>query len=494
MPSTTPPSNRAEWRRRAPPWLAATAAGVALAALVFVLWWPALGASFQFDDFNVIVGNPRVHSLSAWLASMPGIRPLLKLSYALNYSLDPGPRGFRLLNVAIHAANSCLVGALLWRRARTHGLAVDGAIAAAGLATLVFALHPVQTESVTYVTGRSVSLAALPCLLALASWLASRDATARGPAFAWHGLSLLGFALALGVKETAIVLPLALLLWSATEARSAARAPGARPDLPATPAWRALLPLLALAGVAIAVALLWPPYRRLLDTSLAIRPVSANLMTQAHALGYLAAQLLRPWGMNADPALPATTQLDALTALLGLAWIAVALTGLALVRWRPAVAFGLLWFLLWLLPTNSLLPRYDVANDRQLYLALIGPAWLFGLAVAAASHRLALRWLPPAAAAAVGLLLAVATLQRNHVYADEIHFWQDVVHKSPLSPRAANNLGMAYALACRDAEALREFERAVRLQPGYIRARINLKLLRAGALFPDPAVRPCDSP
>ena len=135
-----------------------------------------------------------------------------------------------------------------------------------------------------------------------------------------------------------------------------------------------------------------------------------------------------------------------------------------------------------------------MANDRQLYLALIGPAWLFGLAVAAASRRLALRWLPPAAAAAVGLLLAVATLQRNHVYADEIRFWQDVVHKSPLSPRAANNLGMAYALACRDAEALREFERAVRLQPGYIRARINLKLLRAGALFPDPAVRPCDSP
>ena len=173
-------------------------------------------------------------------------------------------------------------------------------------------------------------------------------------------------------------------------------------------------------------------------------------------------------------------------------------------RRRPAIAFGLLWFLLWLLPTNSLLPRYDVANDRQLYLALIGPAWLFGLGIAAACHRLARRWLSVAATTTVGVLLAVATLQRNHVYADEIRFWQDVVHKSPLSPRAANNLGMAYAFVCRDAEALREFERAVRLQPGYIRARINLRLLRAGALFPDPAaggpvradlgVRHCDAP
>ena len=493
MPSTTTPSNRAEWRRRAPPWLAGTsgtalATLAALAALVFAVWWPALGASFQFDDFNVIVGNPRVHSLSAWLASMPGIRPLLKLSYAINYSLDPGPHGFRLLNVAIHAANSCLVGALLWRRARCHGLDIGAATQAAGLAALVFALHPVQTESVTYITGRSVSLAALPCLLALAAWLASRDARTRGAALAWRGGAVLAFALALGVKETTIVLPRALLLWSATEPRRLARDParGVRPPWSAGPAWRALLPLLALAAVALLVTLLWPPYRRLLDTSLAIRPVSANLMTQAHALGYLALQLLRPWGMNADPALLATTRLDVMTVLLGLLWVAVAVTGLVVRRRSPALAFGLLWFLLWLLPTNSLLPRYDVANDRQLYLALIGPAWLLGLAVATAGRRAALRWMPPAALLAIGAVLALATLQRNRVYADEVSYWQDVARQSPASPRAANNLGIAYALACRDAEALREFERAVRLQPGYLRARINLRLLQTGALFPDP--------
>ena len=97
MPWTTTPSNRAEWRRRAPPWLAGTsgtalATLAALAALVFAVWWPALGASFQFDDFNVIVGNPRVHSLSAWLASMPGIRPLLKqvTAFTVAHSLTLG--------------------------------------------------------------------------------------------------------------------------------------------------------------------------------------------------------------------------------------------------------------------------------------------------------------------------------------------------------------------------------------------------------------------
>ncbi len=498
MLSTLPRSKGAE----------AAVAAAALIALVFATWWPALGASFQFDDFNVIVADARVHSVAAWLASMPGIRPLLKLSYAVNYGAGSGPRGFRLVNVAIHAVNACLVGALLWRRARRHGLARGAAAMATAIATLVFALHPVQAEAVTYISGRSVSLAALPCLLALAAWLASRDAAGRAAALAWRGLSLLAFALALGVKETTIVLPLALLLWSATEPVAsgavAAVAPGTAPAWRQAPAWRALLPLFALAALALAVALLWPPYRRLLDTSLAIRPLGVNLMTQAHALGYLAAQLVRPWGMNADPALPATTQLDAPTALLALAWVAVAVTGLALLRRRPAIVFGLLWFLLWLLPTNSLLPRYDVANDRQLYLALVGPAWLLGLGIAAAGHRFALRRLPAVAAVVVGALLALATLQRNQVYVDEIHFWQDVVRKSPASPRAANNLGMAYAIACRDADALREFERAIRLQPGYIRARVNLNLLREGALFPDRAspgphrpdlgVRDCNTP
>jgi tetratricopeptide (TPR) repeat protein len=476
-------------------------AAAALIALVFAIWWPALGASFQFDDFNVIVADARVHSLAAWLASMPGIRPLLKLSYALNYAWDPGPRGFRLVNVAIHAANACLVGALLWRRACAHGLAPRAAGAAATLATLVFALHPVQTEAVTYVSGRSVSLAALPCLLALAAWLAAADAATPRRALAWRGVALLAFALALAVKETTLVLPLALLLWSVTEPR-APRAGGVAAAGRVPDGARTLLPMFVLAAAAVAVALLWAPYRRLLDTSLAIRPVSVNLMTQAHALGYLAAQLVRPWGMNADPALPVTARLDASTVLLGLLWIAVAAAGLALLRRRPAIAFGLLWFLLWLLPTNSLLPRYDVANDRQLYLALIGPAWLFGLGVAAVARGRVLRWMP--VAAAVGALLAVATVQRNRVYADEIRYWKDVVRKSPASPRAANNLGMAYAFACRDAEALREFERALRLQPGYIRARINLNLLREDALFPDPdaggavradlGVRHCEAP
>src|SRR5687768_3642757 len=70
----------------------------ALPALaILLLWWPALPASFQFDDWNVIVNDPRLQSLAAWWQSMPGIRPLLKLSYTLNFAVGSDPAGFRVV-------------------------------------------------------------------------------------------------------------------------------------------------------------------------------------------------------------------------------------------------------------------------------------------------------------------------------------------------------------------------------------------------------------
>ena len=462
-PSMQPASRRIE----------ACLAAAALIGMIGAIWWPALHASFQFDDFSVIVANSRVQSFSAWLQSMPGIRPLLKLSYVLNHSWHAGPAGFRLTNVAIHAANACLVGALLWRRVCHDGLSRGEAAVATALATLVFAFHPVQTEAVTYISGRSVSLAALCSLVSLACWLRSREAGGRRRALIWRSAALLAFAAALSVRETALVLPLAVLLWNATE-------PGTTRPRRTT----GLAPLFALALLALVIVLAWPPYRHLIDTSLAIRTMGVNLMTQAHALAYLTLQLLRPWNMNADPALPATTHLDAITALLILLWSGIAVAGFVLRRKQPSVTFALLWFLLWLAPTNSLLARYDVANDRQLYLALIGPAWLLGYGLAVGGRRLS----RTARAGAILLLaalatwLATATVQRNRVYADEITFWEDVVRRTPANARAANNLGMAYACASRDDDAALQFARAARLQPDDYRAGVNLWLLRSGDL------------
>jgi hypothetical protein len=459
------------------------AGSLLLLAGIAAAWLPSLDASFQFDDWNVIVRDARVQSLQAWSASMPGIRPLLKLSYAINHEFGGGPGAFRAVNIGLHAANVLLLLALLTSLGRALGFDATRAAGAALLAATVFALHPVQTEAVTYVSGRSSSMAATACLAALSLWV---HGLGRRNEVAWRVASVIAFALALGIKEVAVALPLvmALWLWLAVPAPRQAVA--------------RLAPHFALLLGGALVLLAWPSYRHLFETSLATRGIGANLLVQAQAIVYLAGQLLRPGHLNADPMLqiaPGATPaaLAAVAALLAAAALAVALR-----RRHPALAFGVLWFFAWLLPTNSLLARLDIVNDRQLYLALAGPAWVLGLAMLrfapsrargdGGSHA---PFVALALAVVTGALLAGGTLLRNRAYATEIAFWQDVATKSPHNARAANNLGYAYALECRDAEAEREFSRGVALDRAYWLPGVNRRLLREHALFavPPPCAR-----
>jgi hypothetical protein len=358
---------------------------------------------------------------------MPGIRPLLKLSYALNWAVSPSPAGFHLVNAAIHAMNACLVYALLKTRA---------AAAVALTTALIFALHPVQTEAVTYVCGRSVSLSSLFALACLAT---TRWASA------------LLFACGLMVKETVAV---AALLK------------------------RGLSPFLVLA-VALVAALASPWYVHLFGTSVATRPLHVQLMTQAHGVVYLIGQLVRLDRMNADPKLPVITSWSWPLVSNVVLIVSLLAVGVVMLRKNKPVGLAILWFFLWLAPTNSILPRLDVANDRQLYLALLGPAFLlaYGLNELAKRRGGVFPW---GAAAVLLLTLATATHLRNRVYRDEVTFWDDTAWKSPHNPRAFNNLGFALALEGRNEEADAAFVRAIALDPGYVKAKVNLRLLREG--------------
>ncbi len=450
-----------------------------LPALVALAYLPSLGFPFQFDDYNVIVDNPAVHSLDAWWRSMPGIRPLLKLSYALNWSLAPSPLAFRLLNIMLHAANALLVFLILSELTRRRSLPPLLPLLAAAL----FAAHPVQTEAVTYISGRSVSLMACFYLLALWAWLCA-DSSER-PALKW--LSAVAFLCAFLTRETALILPAAL--WLAGRMRARARPRGlAQPSLSAAARarlarhrWPLAIALLALFALAFLLAL--PAYRHFFAVAFAQRSPADNLALQVDAIYRLTARLFLPPLMNADPALPTVAQWDTLLAAkAALLALAIALAALAWRR-RSFAGFCVLWFFLHLAPTNSVVPRLDVVNDRQLYLAAIGAFALLALAACRAAERLcarlpsrraaALRWLPFVLVA----LAAWQALLRNEVYRDEIRFWQDVTAKSPANARAFNNLGYAYQLAGRHEEARAAYRRALRLSPELPQARWNLDSL-----------------
>ena len=425
-------------------------------ALVAVIaYLPSFWGVFQFDDYNVIVNAPAVHSWPALLGN-PGVRPLLKASYALNWALGPGEFGFHLLNIAAHALNAALlyaIGRILCGRwlgeadsDRSRGVAL--------VAALLFALHPAQTEAVTYISGRSSSLMASFYLGALLVYL-------RGGHWA---VSALLFALALATRETAVTLPAALLLCELCG--------GGRPD------WKDVLRRQAahwaVLAAATAVALWHPGYVGLLSYGFTERGVSENLLTQVGGIAYLVSRLVALRGYNIDPALPPLAEWDADLAVRAALLGALLALGVGSVRSRPWIAFGILWFFLQLAPTNSIVPRLDVANDRQLYLA----GW--GLFIGLGAQISCLR--PPAVAAraAIGALLgvcAVSCVLRQLDYASEISLWESSVREAPWNARAHGNLGYAYHLAGRPVDAEREYRTALILRPGYEKARMNLKAL-----------------
>ncbi|MDH5579948.1 MAG: hypothetical protein OEZ09_15980, partial [Betaproteobacteria bacterium] len=329
------------------------ASGLVAAALA--AYATAFYGGFQFDDFNVIVRQGAVHSLGAWWDSMPGIRPLLKLSYAVSWSAGGGGKfAFHAVNVTLHAANVLLVWQLLRTLFERMGVGGDGFAAFAG--ALLFALHPAHTEAVTYVSGRSMSLMAFFYLAALVAYL--RDAPR------WLSPAL--FLAALGAKEVAVTLPFALLLCEALDQR--------RPFALREALHRQALHWGVLAAGLLLMAAL-PRYREMLEASLALRSFGDQFALQVGALARHVGVLILAVPPNIDP------EVAALPPVAGLAVVAAVAVGFVLLRVQPWYALALLWFFLHLAPTNSLLPRLDAVNDRQLYLASIGPLALAGLAL-----------------------------------------------------------------------------------------------------------------
>ena len=428
-----------------------------LACVVLACYANSLSGAFQFDDYKVIVDNPEVQSWAAWLASLGhGIRPLLKLSYTLNWTSDLGLTGFHLVNLTVHLGNAWLVYLLAQTfsqsQAQREGLAYVPLITA-----LLFAAHPIQTEAVTYVCGRSSSLMTLFYLAGLMACASDRGQYNKSRLYL---LTPLLFVAALAVKETAVTFPFALLLWELAcggDWRSAIRRQW--------PNWVVLL-------CAATFFLLNEAYGSQIQRSAAFNSVQGNAATQLRAVAYLLRQWVLPLWLNIDPDLP--LQRDFAGSAWPLMFFVFAMV-LMLVCWRrrPWIGFALAWLVLHLVPLYLLLPRLDIANERQMVLA----AWPLYLALGTElALRLEARTLKIASAALL-LTLGTLTVLRNQVYVSEIALWQDTAEKSPHKARVHNNLGYAYQLAQRDDEARREFTLALQIDPQEVKARYNLQRL-----------------
>jgi hypothetical protein len=430
-----------------------------LAALFALAYVNSLGGAFQFDDFNVIVDLAAVQNLQSWWADVgQGIRPLLKLSYTLNWISGWDLIGFHAVNLLIHGATVWLVYRLS-QEFLVATILLQRLLLAPLLTAALFALHPANTEAVTYICGRSSSLMTLFYLSGLLVY--ATQSTGHGQRRA-RWLVPMCFAMAMAVKESAVTFPLALLLWD--------MACGLKWKVSLRKGWTTWLTLL----MAVTYFLWNDAYRASVERSASFNTLAGNAATQAQALVYLFWQWLLPLWLNVDPDL--AVQQDFLQALPGLGFgLALLLVTVLTWRKRPWIGFALAWALLHLLLLYLFVPRLDVANDRQLYLA----AWPLCLAL---MIELQLCLPQRIAATVVTVLLlgfAMLTFLRNQDYRSEVALWEQTVHVSPNKSRVHGNLGFAYQLAEHPVQARLEYLQALRLDPDNVKARLNLRRLNS---------------
>jgi protein O-mannosyl-transferase len=431
------------------------------------------GGNFHYDDVSTILENPHLDSWQTFgghLAHM--VRPVLYATFLLDRSLyGNSPAGYHLFNLLLHLGSGLLVYLILTRAVTNKSTSVPFWTA------VLFLIHPITTETVTYISGRASGLMTFFYLFAFFLYIkASEHPDAVTLSRLYLSGAVLSLVLSLGSKETAVTFPLALLLWDLLIPRLRGTSLRATILSGHLPFWVVVL-------LAAAWALVHPRYSALAQFSLTLRPLLDNLLSELHAIAYALLLFFRPWKQNFDHDLTEFHSLFQWPLPLSLLLlIGTATAALVAVRRLPLVTFGLAWFFIQLLPAG-LIPRNDLLSERNLYLPSIGILLAIVVLASYVTHRVAtvlprprlLQFISMGLAAMLVLVLCTFTYHRNRLYQDRLLLWSDAVLKSPNKARPHNNLGHAYALQGDWDRAIEEFRTAVRLDPDYLLAQENLR-------------------
>ena len=325
-----------------------------------------------------------------------------------------------------------------------------GAGAAGFAAAALFALHPIQTSAVTYVSSRAGLLACLFTLLGFVSFLRYREGGA-GPAagrLAWGAAAPAFFLLGLLSKEFAVVLPALMAVYDVVVER-----PGP---------WRKWLYYAPFAAMLIAFLAARGAVQGFMVQPVVSYKVGDYLMSEAGALLMYLRLLILPVNQNVDYNLEHTTSFDARVALAALLVAALLYLLYRVRRLSPATAFFGFWFFIALAPESTLIPITDIAVEYRLYLPSVGFAACIVSALAlAVKSPVARRW----AVAVVMVLFVTLTFARNRVWATEGALWADAARKAPYSGRAHANLGHALRDEGRWSDAVVELDKALAIGP-----------------------------
>jgi tetratricopeptide (TPR) repeat protein len=550
--STAPAPREQGAAAPAPPrWRTRLAAAIIIAASAGV-YANSFQGQFVFDDLSSITQSDDLrHLWPPWhmfVAKTYFARPVLGLTFAANYVLGGSdPWGYHAVNLVIHVAAALVLFGLVRRTLRTErvrerfGRAADTVALAVAL---LWTVHPLQTQAVTYVVQRGESLMGLFYLLTLyalvrateapepsegraplrvaakqaaeqapkqaakqAAEQAPKQAAEQAPKQAakqrvWYGVAVAACALGMGTKQVMVTAPLVVLLYDRTFLAGTFREAWRRRwglylGLAAT--WLLLAQYVLRAGASVLEPQGPGPLYPMPTTW-------EYLATQAGVVAHYLRLAFWPEGLCLDYGWPVARTLGEVAPPAVLVGVLLGLTVWAAWR-RPATGFLGAWFFLVLAPTSSVVPMEDAAFEHRMYLplaavvtAVVVAAYLLGRALlglcparAGRGTRIVGWGLAVAALAAVAVPLGWRTVLRNEDYCSPLAMWSHIVAQRPDNARAHCNLGIYLYAEKQVEQAVREYDLAIALRPRYAAPYSNRSVVfREMGRLPE-ALRDCNA-
>jgi tetratricopeptide (TPR) repeat protein len=457
--------------------------GLLLAAVTIFMYQPAWNGGFIWDDDAYVTNNELLTAPDGlrriWfsLDSPSQYFPLVYSTFRIEHALwGLNPTGYHWVNLLLHVANALLVWRLL---ARLH-------VPGAWLAGAIFALHPVQVESVAWITERKNVLMGFFFLLTLLAWIAFVDERTKRP-WRFYALALVLYVLALSAKTTACTLPAALLLilWLQKKPIS----------------WQRILQVIPFFFLGLGMGVVtvwWERYHQGTSRTLFafLSPIE-RILIASRAVWFYLSKLIWPSNLtfiypkwNISPTHP----LDYAWLLAGVVLCAVIYFARRYVGRGVEVAAA--FFVATLSPVLGFIMlytfRYTFVADHYQYLASIGPIALAsaGVATLAGTFRRS-RPLTLVAAGCVTVTLALLTWRQATMYADIEALWRTTLARNPGCWMAHNNLGIVLFQKGDTDQAVAHYRTTLEMQPDFWDAEYNLGIALLSKGQVDEAIAHC---
>ncbi len=451
---------------------------LAVGALVYC---NSVSGVFLLDD-RAVANLPRILANEGlWKRLVTSARPLVALSLALNgWVTGAGPWGYHAFNVGVHLLAALALYGVVRRTLLLpyfHGRYEKKAFGLAIAIVLVWMVHPLQTESVTYIVQRAESMMGFFYLGSLYCLIRSVDSPAPGR---WCKGSVSFCALGMATKPVMVTAPLVLLVYDKVFLCASFREALRR-------RWAFYLGLAATWG--ILVVLLCLPHESTMSTGFGMKDRTwlEYLATQPGVILHYLRLCFWPGALCLDYWWPIASSLHDVRGVLapGLLILALLTATAWGLRYFPSFGFLGVWFFLILAPTSSIIPIADAAFEHRMYIPLgaVVSATVMGFDAMLPRFlkgflderwRKGLAWM---LLVLVVVMLGYQTICRNEDYGSEYRMWSKVVAQRPQNPRANYALANILAQEGKTEEARSHFLRALQLEPRFAAAHYNLGVL-----------------